>query len=169
MSEEPIAEAVPPAATITPAPKRSALRWITPVLGGLALLVIGLFGGILIGQHTAGARDGFASGAFGQDFRPGQGGFSGAPGPNSGQGGAANRAGFTTGTISSIDGDSLVVELADGTKVTITTSDATTVATTQEGTLGDLSVGDRISVVGQKKGDDVVARSITEGGLLGNR
>jgi cell division septal protein FtsQ len=175
MSEEATAAQEPPtpaaasAPASAPAPKRSISRWLTPVLAGLALLVIGLFGGILIGQHMTSARGEFPAGAAGRTFPGGQNGFPGQNGQGLQGGQGIQGGGFTSGTISSIDGDSIVIELANGTKVTVTTSDSTTVRTTEESEVSDLEVGDRISVVGQKDGDKVAARSITEGDLPGSR
>ncbi len=157
-----------------PAQKKSISRWLTPVLGGIALLVIGLFGGILIGQHMTGNRGGFPVAANGQNFRFGQG--NGGPGSQGqfgqgqpGQGGAGIRGGLTSGTIDSIDGGSLVIKLSDGTTMTVKTDSDTNVITTKKIEVSDLKVGDKVTVTGQKDGDSITANSIIEGQLLGIR
>ena len=152
------AESAPRAEMPTP-PKKPKMRWVTPVLGTVAALVIGLFGGVLIGQHTAGAQSA-ANGANGGGFRNSQ-GFANRQNLANGPGG------FTAGTIDSIDGNSIVITLTDGTKVSIAASNSTKVTTTVNGTVGDLKVGERITVVGQKTGATVAAASITEGGQFG--
>lgn len=169
-----------PAATSTavtaPAQKKSISRWLTPVLGGIALLVIGLFGGILIGQNMAGNRGGFPAGANGQNFRFGQGnGGQGQLGQGQlrqgqpGQGETGFRGGFTSGTIDSIDNGNLVIKLSDGTTMTVKTNSDTNVTTTEKIEVSDLKVGDKVTVTGQKDGDSITANSIIEGQLLGIR
>lgn len=132
---------------------RSPWRWITPSLAGLAVLVIGLFGGIIIGQHTASsARGQFGTGQFGN----GQNGI-----------GTRTGGGFTAGTIASISADSVTITLAGGSTVTVRTNSDTSVTKTDKAALTDLGVGDRVTVIGTKSGDVVTAKSIAEGGLLG--
>lgn len=140
-------------------PKKAKMRWVTPVLGVVAALAIGLFGGMFIGQHTANAQSA-ANGANGQGLRS-SGGFENRQNLPNGQGG------FTAGTIDSIDGDSIVMTLTDGTKVTIAAGTSTTVTTTVDGTVSDLKVGERITVIGQKTGSTVAATSIAEGDQFG--
>jgi hypothetical protein len=142
-------------ADATPAPKKKATRFITPVLALVAALGIGLFGGVLIGQNTAGSAQ--ASGFGGE--RP-----DGATGeaPTGGTGGGMG--GFTSGTVTAVDGDVVTLELEDGTTVTITATDDTTVTTTDDATVSDLAEGDSLTVVGEADADgNVSATSITEG------
>ena len=152
------AESAPHVEMPTP-PKKPTMRWVTPVLGIVAALVIGLFGGVFIGQHTASAQN-TANGANGGGFRSSQ-GFANRQNLTNGQGG------FTAGTIDSIDGNSIVITLTDGTKVSVAAGNSTKVTTTVNGKVGDLKVGERITVVGQKTGTTVAATSITEGGQFG--
>ncbi|HEY0260863.1 MAG TPA: DUF5666 domain-containing protein [Lacisediminihabitans sp.] len=163
-----------------PAPvKRPWTRWLTPVLALVAALVIGLFGGILIGQNTAtsaqasgfsrqggfgGQEGGFAG--RGGTGNGGTGGQSGAPGQG---GGAGGFAGLTAGTIVSIDGDTIVVKEQSGTQVTVTTTDSTTVTKTEKAAVKDLKAGETVTVRGQADGSGkVTATSVSEGaGLFG--
>jgi hypothetical protein len=150
------------ASTPANAPNRRVTRWLTPVLALVAALVIGLFGGILIGQNTASSSQ--ATGVV----RPGggQGGFGqGGTGP----GGAGAAAGFTAGTIVSVNGTSIVVKKQDGSQVTVSTTGATTVTKTQKAAVTDLKAGETVTVRGQADASgNVAATSISQGsGLFG--
>jgi len=137
------------------APKRRA-RFITPALALVAVLGVGIFGGVLIGQNTASA-----SSAGGTSL--GQGRPDGAAGGATGDA-PTGMGGFTSGTVTAVDGDTVTLELADGSTVTITTSDDTTVTTTQESSVADLAEGDSLTVVGEADDDgNVTATSISEG------
>jgi hypothetical protein len=140
----------------------------------VAALVIGLFGGILIGHATAPASTnaGFRTGTG----AGGAGGFGnrtfggGAGGTGTGQGGAGGFAGggFTAGTIVSVNGDTIVIKEANGTQATVTTTGTTTVTKTSKSTVGDLKTGETITVVGQADSSgNVTANSISEGAGLG--
>jgi hypothetical protein len=184
------AGAAGPAAT--PGPTSAAWkRWVTPILAVVAALVIGLFGGILIGQATShsqatgftrpgganGGNGGFGGGALGGAGQPGGGQGGGALGGinnggtgagGTGQGGQNRTPGdfenLTTGTIQSIDGTTITLKLPDGSTVKVSTSATTTVTKTSKATVGDLKSGERIVVRGAKGSDgSVAATSVTEG------
>lgn len=159
--QTPAAESPAPSDNPQPPTKKASLGWITPVLGVVAALVIGLLGGVFIGQNTS-ATQGAGSGANGANLRDNQ-GFANRPSGETGQGG------FSSGTIDSIDGNTMVITLADGTKLTVAASDSTTVSTMVSGTVDDLAVGERITVVGEKSGDTVTATAITEGNQFGGQ
>ncbi|MHC5795051.1 DUF5666 domain-containing protein [Lacisediminihabitans sp. FW035] len=137
-----------------PAPgKKRASRIVTPILAGVAAIAIGLFGGILIGHNTSStsAQAGGTRGGFG-----GEGGAPGAGG------------GFTAGTISAIDGDTITLKLTDGSTVKVTTGSSTTVTKTADGSVSDLATGDTIAVQGTKDASGTVsATSVSEGALTG--
>ena len=134
-------------------PKRSIARFITPVLALVAALGVGIFGGVLIGQNTAQA-------AAPSGFTPPE-GFDGAP--TDGGNFAGN---FTSGEITSVDGDTVTLTLDDGSTVTVTTSGDTTVSV--EGEVGDLATGDTVTVIGETDDDgNVTATSISEGAGFG--
>jgi len=134
-------------------PKRSAARFVTPILALAATLGVGIFGGVLIGQNTAQA-------AAPAGFTPPE-GFDGAP--TDGGNFAGN---FTSGEITSVDGDTVTLTLEDGSTVTVTTSTDTSV--TVEGEVGDLATGDTVTVIGETDDDgNVTATSISEGAGLG--
>ncbi|HEY0260865.1 MAG TPA: DUF5666 domain-containing protein [Lacisediminihabitans sp.] len=147
--------------TTEPTKKRGARRWITPVLGLVAAIAIGLFGGILIGHNgsstsqTAAGR-GFSGGA--------EGGFpGGAEGGGTGAGG-----GLTAGTVQSVDGDTITLKLTDGSTVKVTTTSDTAVTKTEDGTVSDLAKGDTVAVRGTTGSDGTVAATtVTEGALTG--
>jgi len=141
-------------ADATPTPAKKATRFITPVLALVAALGIGLFGGVLIGQNTAGSTQ--AAGFGGERPDGATGGAAGGTGGGMG--------GLTSGTVTAVDGDVVTLELEDGTTVTITASADTTVTTTDEATVADLAEGDSLTVMGEADADgNVAATSITEG------
>jgi hypothetical protein len=178
---DPAPAAAPPAAVVAPA-RSSAVRWLTPILALLAVAVIALFGGILIGQHTAGPGQAAGFNRPGGQFPngPGQSGQQGQQGPRgngapqggAGQQGNATRpgafGGLTAGTIQSIDGDTITVKLRDGSTVKVTTSGSTTVTKSEKSSVSDLSSGETVIVRGTKAGNgDVSATSIAEGATPG--
>jgi hypothetical protein len=130
-------------------PKKKATRFITPVLALVAVLAIGLIGGVLIGKSTATA-------ALPSGFNP-----ASLPG------GAPSGGGFgdiTNGTIVSVDGSTITLELEDGSSVTVSTADDTTVTQTTDASVSDLAAGDEITVVGEADDDgNVTATNISEG------
>jgi endonuclease YncB( thermonuclease family) len=152
MSDSTPAHASAPTPAPAPAPKKkSPARFITPALALVAALVLGGVGGVLIGQNTASASGPSAFGpGGGPQFQSGD-----LPG-----------GGFTSGTVSAIDGDSFTVTLADGSTVTVTTTADTTVTTTNEATVADLAEGDTVRVIGETDDDgNVTATSVSEGDL----
>ena len=162
----------PPPAVVAPAvaPARTGvMRWLIPTLALVAVALIALFGGILIGQHTGGPgqfADFTRSGGLSQNGqglrhersqqdRPGQHGNATRPG---------GLGGLTTGTIQSIDGDTITVQLLDGSTVTVKTTVSTKVTKTEKSSVSDLKAGETVAVRGAKDGSgNVSANSISEG------
>jgi hypothetical protein len=121
------------------------------VLLGLAAAVA--IGGVAftIGRSTApvaAATGAFGPGGFGNgnglpgaSFAPGASGFPGGPG-------GFNRGGglTVTGTVESIDGDTITIRTADGSTMTITTDSATTYHESTVAAAGDVTPGASISV-----------------------
>jgi len=152
----------PTDATTTPAKKKSALKYITPALALVAVLGLGIFGGVLIGQNTAEASSTQAGGPGGSFGGGTAGGTGTAPD------GAAAMGGFTSGTVVSVDGDTMVVENSDGEQITVTTTDDTTVTATEDTTLDTLAEGDTVTVIGEADdAGDVAATSVAEGATTG--
>ncbi|TQL41941.1 myosin-like protein [Homoserinimonas aerilata] len=145
------------------APKtgRRWTRHITPALGGLALLVIGFFGGLLVGQNSGSTGPGQGNLPGGMSSLPE--GMNGGSGGGVG-GGVGGPGGFTSGTITSVDGDTITLELSDGSTVTVTAGSDTTITTTEESSVGELAEGDTLTVVGETDDDGTIAAtSISEG------
>jgi hypothetical protein len=154
MTDSTLSSAPGPDAPTAPTKKRSAARFVTPALALVAALGIGVFGGVLIGQSTASATQ--AGQVVG-----GAGAAGGFPG-----GGTAPDAmgGFTSGTVVSVDGSTVVLELTDGSQVTVTASADTTVTTTEDSSVDALAAGDTITVVGDADDAGIVtATTISEG------
>jgi Myosin N-terminal SH3-like domain/Domain of unknown function (DUF5666) len=144
------------------AKKAGTARWLVPTLALGAAILVGLFGGVVIGQSTASAS---STGQNAGGFPGGAGGY-GAPGDAAG--GLAAGGGFTSGTIVSISGDSMVIKTTDGSEVTVKTSDATTVTETSTTTLSELKAGQTVTAIGAADSDgNVTATSIAEGETRG--
>ncbi|GAB2464423.1 hypothetical protein HD599_000018 [Conyzicola lurida] len=141
------------------APKKKATRFVTPILAIVAAVGIGVIGGVLIGQNTASSSQ--AAGGFSGGERPdGAAGTTGEAPTGGGMGG------FTSGTVTAVDGSTVTLELTDGSTVTVTTTDDTTVTTTEESTVDALAEGDSLTVVGEADDDgNVTATSISEGAI----
>ena len=162
------------APSATPARGR-IMRWLVPALALLAVAVIALLGGILIGQHAGRqerAADFTRSGSQSQNgggpqAERGQRDQRDQPGQPEKQGKAARpgaSGGLTTGTIQSIDGDTIIVKLLNGSTVSVKTSASTTVTKTAASSVSDLKAGETLMVRGAKDGSgSVSATSISEG------
>jgi hypothetical protein len=134
---------------------------LTLVLAAVALVAVGLIGGLFVGKSMDDSSNQTAlPGGFGPSG-PGVGNGGGAGLPN----GANGR--FTFGTIESVDGDTLTVTTADGSTVKVEVGDDTQIQVTQEGSISDLTQGTTIIVTGSRSGDTLDADSISEGGGLG--
>jgi len=159
-----------PAATATTATtaKKNWTRFLTPALALVAALIVGGVAGVLIGQGTASAsnasdvRGGFGGAQGGEGFPRLDGGQGGAGTVTGGAGGA--RGGFTAGTITAIDGDTITLKLADGSTVKVSTSSSTSVTKASKAKVSDLAAGDAITVIGTPDSSgNVTATRISEG------
>lgn len=158
-----VAPASASAPSSAPAKKKGAGRFVTPALILVAVLGIGIFGGVLIGQNTGGSAQAGGMGQGGMTAPDGAAGGGTAP-----DGAAGGMGGFTSGTVVSVDGDTIVLETSDGEQVTVSTSDDTTVTTTEESDVASLATGDTLTVMGEADDSgDVAATSITEGESAG--
>lgn len=80
-------------------------------------------------------------------------------------GGAGGAQNALFGRIATIAMNTLSLQMADGMTVTVSTAASTTVRKQQTGALGDIKVGDTLTVVGEKMGDNAyTARLITDQG-----
>lgn len=81
---------------------------------------------------------------------------------------AAKKRGRVTGKVASVDasGKSFVVESRKGDKVTVTTTDKTEFKKGEKAeaaAFGDVKVGERVLVVGERTNDKIVATRVTIG------
>jgi hypothetical protein len=158
-SSNPIPDPLAPETVTVAAPKSNSMRWLVPTLVLAATLVVGLFGGVLIGQATASAST--ASSGFRGGF-PGAGNATGRPGGGFGGGG------FTTGTITTVNADSIVITTAAGATVTIKTSPTTTITQTTPAVITDFKPGQTVTAIGQPDASGTItATTIAEGQRLG--
>ncbi|MHC5797170.1 hypothetical protein ACVXZ4_13540 [Lacisediminihabitans sp. FW035] len=138
----------------TPPPRR---KWLTPTLALVAVLVVGVFGGVLIGHATASSAQGVSAGGFSRGLNGG-GGTGGAGGAGFGGGG------FTSGTIVSVSGSTMVVKAQDGTQKTVTIASSTRVTKTSSASVSDLKAGQTVTVIGATGSNgDIAATSVSEG------
>jgi len=94
-------------------------------------------------------NNGFVQGA--QRNRNGQGNI----------GGGANGGGATIGEIVSVDNNSIVVKLADGSSKIVNVADSTTFSKTDTASKTDVKAGDRIAVFGTAASDgSITAQNI---------
>jgi len=136
------------------APKKKLSRFVTPTLVLVAVLAVGVVGGVVIGQSTATAA---GPGGMSQGQFPGTGGTTDGTAPT-------GMGDFTSGTIVSVDGSTVVLELEDGSQVTVNTADDTTVTKTTDSTVSDLAAGEEVTVIGAADDDGTVtATSISQG------
>jgi hypothetical protein len=148
-----------PAPPLAAAPTRR--KWITPALALVAALAVGLAGGVLIGHATAASAQA-SGGGFARGLGGGGQGFGGGGGGDGFAGG-----GFTSGTIVSINGSTIVVKSLNGTEKTVTTTSTTKVTKTAPSSVSALKAGETVTVVGTVGANgDVTATSMAEGASL---
>jgi hypothetical protein len=87
-----------------------------------------------------------------------------APVNGFGPGGFPGGGGVTIGEIQSVDGSSITVKDQSGQTTKVATTDATRVTSTETGTVGDLKVGDNVSVSGSGAAAQLSADRVTDSG-----
>ncbi|WP_327582756.1 DUF5666 domain-containing protein [Nonomuraea sp. NBC_00507] len=151
---------------------RAGLSKLTLTLAAGVVLVAGIIIGIQAGKLTGGSAGTSAAQlrAGGMQQAPQGYGPAGVqqapPGYGGRQGGFAQRmGGGTIGTVEKVEGGTIYVKIMDGSTITVTTTDQTTVQIAKPGKVSDLQAGSTITVRG-RQGDDgsVAAASITQGG-----
>lgn len=148
-----------PASGVTAPPPKRATRWVTPTLALIAVLAVGIFGGVLIGHATSSSNASAASG-LSRGF-----GAAGGTGSTKGIGKAGFAGGsFTSGTIVSASGTTMVLKTKDGTQKTVTIAGSTAVTKTSKATVSELKAGQTVTVVGAAgSSGDIAATTISEG------
>jgi hypothetical protein len=138
-------------------PSRRSRVTSTTILAAVVVLAVGFLGGLLIGRNTASGSSN-ASGRFPNGFPsafPSGGAFAGGNGAG----------GFTAGTITRIDGDTLYVKTAEGSTVKVVVGSSTSIQISKDGSLSDLSKGSPVVVQGTRTGGVLRATRISEGDL----
>ena len=72
------------------------------------------------------------------------------------------------GTIASIDGSKLTIKDRSGTTTKVATTSSTAVTTSASGTIGDIKVGDTVTVVGTGTSPTIAATRVTDEGEVSN-
>jgi hypothetical protein len=146
---------------------RKALEEASQRTAGMSRVTMGLAAGLLAVTCFGG---GWYVGNQGGDDQPTAAPqFSGPGGlneglPNGAQPGGRSPGDFTSGTVDSIDGETITITTPDGRKVKVNTDDDTSVTVSEPGSVSDLAEGDTVVVTGDA-GDDgsIDADSVTEG------
>ncbi|WP_405012235.1 DUF5666 domain-containing protein [Kitasatospora sp. NBC_01539] len=161
------------------APPRRKLPWPTLALAGAVIAVLSFAGGAWYqndsgtggGQQAAGGRGqapGGMGGYGGFGAAGGYGGRAGGTGNAAGGTGNAAGAGFTRGTVTSVDGTTVYLTDASGNTVKVTTGDTTKVTLNKDGKVADLQPGQTVTVIGQKGSDGTyTATQLSEGAAAG--
>lgn len=142
-----------------------------PAKGGRAAVIAGVAAGVVIAgaalfavratgdDHAAAVSN--ATATTPTNSTPAAGATNGNRG-----GGFAGRG--TAGTIGAINGSTLTVTGTDGTTTNVTTTEATTVTRSETASIGDIDVGDQVTVVGTGSSTEIAARRITDTGSTGS-
>jgi hypothetical protein len=128
----------------------------TEVLGVIVLVALAFLGGLLVGRHTASGQTSVAAG-----------GPQGFPTPGGAAGASGTPGGFTAGTVTQIDGNTLYLETVDEDMVEVVTTGDTQIRISQEGTLADLSRGATVVVQGSADDRGVIEADRVSVGDLG--
>jgi hypothetical protein len=146
--------------------RRPSRHWSLPSftasLIGLVVILGVFLGGVLIGKHAGASSTAPSS----QNGLPG--GAGNVPGGGPGGGGALNPgSGFAAGTVTRVEGDTVYVQMADGTTIKVVTDGSTQIRVTQTGSVSDLATGSTVVVQGtaSDNGGTITANTITEGTL----
>lgn len=130
------------------------ILWVIAVLlVGAAAFYGGQQMGVAAGQES---RSAAAAGFFAQRGGGGQGG----------QGGQGGGRGMS-GTIASIEGNTVTLTLNDGSTMKVNLAADGVVRHQVNGTLADVKVGDRVVAVGTQNGDTFAATALQVGGGVG--
>ncbi|HEX3005758.1 MAG TPA: hypothetical protein VHO27_16205 [Angustibacter sp.] len=151
-------------------PGSTSLPVSTLVMLGVALLVVGGVIGALVGHSIGGSPSQQVSAARAARGGAGfQGGFGNRQGGGQGQPGAAGQGGgFTAGTVTKVDGNTLSVKQQDGTTVVVKVDASTAVTVTKQGSSSDVAVGESVVAMGQAGSDgSVTARTLRVGDQVG--
>ena len=144
-------------------------RITTPATRGLLVLIVlslGFLGGAWVDrwQRPSSSSSSNLSSLISQFRRGGAGGSGGSGGGAAAAFGAGAGAGGgpTSGTVKVVDGNNVYIQDSAGNDIKVTTTPSTRVTITKPGTVGQLTVGSTVSVVGTPStdGTSIAATSI---------
>ncbi len=131
----------------------------TTIIAAIVVVLIAVVG---VGAFFAGSQYGQqqAQNTRAEFFRSRQGGAGGTDGQNgqNGQGGQFGRGTF--GTVKSVNGDNIVLTMQDGSTVNVTVNSQTAIQKTVSGAVSDIKPGERITVLSNQTGSNIVAQGI---------
>jgi hypothetical protein len=158
---------------IPPRPRGRLLRPLPLILIAVVIAAAGFLGGVLAQKGSESGSGGAAAGfpSFAANGAPEAGGSEGAP-----TAGGAEAAGLpsfggseaaASGTVSSVEGQTIYVKESDGTTVAVKIGDGATVTRDSNVSTKKIHPGDTVTVEGSKHGSTVRASSIsaTESGV----
>jgi len=129
------------------------------VIGVVIALIVFFGGGYWVGAATHAAPAG-RTGAAGS-FAGGAGGFTGGAGRGAAGSNRSGLSGAVTGSILSLDGNSMTITMGTGGTRIVYFASSTSILKTAMGTTADLSTGTNVVVAGTPAADgSVVAQSI---------
>ncbi|MBX0328008.1 hypothetical protein K2Z83_10005 [Oscillochloris sp. ZM17-4] len=132
------------------------ILWVVAVLlVGAAAFFGGRQMGVVAGQDSRSSAQ--------QEFFAQRGGGQGGAGAQT----PGGRGQGVSGTVESIDGGTVSLKLSDGSTVKVSLAADGVVRHQVDGTLADLTVGERVVAIGQRSGDTVTASAIQAGGAFG--
>lgn len=131
----------------------------------ISILVVLLVAGVGVGAFLAGQNNGLTQAQnirneFFQSRTNGQGGQ--ADPTQRGQGGQGGQFGrpAATGTVKSIQGNTIQVTMRDGSTVNVTLDGQTVIQKTSNGTKADIQPGQNITVMSSQTGENITAQVI---------
>jgi hypothetical protein len=141
-------------------------RWMIPVMA-VVVIAVGVgcfFAGRSVGDGSVSAEEAMA--ALQSQGAGGTGDGGSFPAGGRGNGGNAEGTSMISGSIVSVDSDTITVKLSDDSTKLIIFSGSTTISKTEAGSSADLAAGTEISVSGSTNSDgSVTATRISIGNL----
>ncbi len=127
-----------------------------------AILVLVLVGIVGYGAYSYGQSVGLtqAQNIRAEFFASRQGANAAGDSTQAGQRGAQGARPAATGTVKSVQGNSITVTQRDGTTVTVNVDAQTVVQKTTNGTVGDIQPGQNVTVLSSQSGNDITAQTI---------
>lgn len=146
----------PPPAGEEPRSGPSWKTWVAVAAGAAVVGAAAVFG--ISAATSSGSSNAGASNQPSATSTPG--------GAGQGEGFRRNFAGGGVGTIASINGSNLTLKNGGGKTTKVVTSSKTSVTTSSSGTVGDIEVGDTVTVIGTGTSPSITATRVMDDGKV---